>query len=621
MDHFVVLVRAGNAAVTIIDPALGRRKVSLREFAEKFTGVAIEVIQGPKFQKRDAPPSPSLRELAGPIRGLAKSLVVVFALALCLEAVSLVSPLIIQIVLDQVLTSSDINLLNLVAFGFTVLLLLQVTLTALRSWTAMWLSSHFNIAWSNTVFRHLLTLPNNYFMSRHMGDIVSRFGAVTVIQQTITTRFVSVIIDGMMASATLGMMLVYSSTLSIITIIAFLAYASLRITYFKVVRTMNLSQISDAARQQSTLFESIRAITSIRLSNQEATQGVKYLNASVATANSSIGLQRFDLWFRLANSLLFGMQRIAIIWFGAKLVLGGNLTAGMLLAFLAYVDQFAGRGAALIDYLVDLRLLRLQGERLSDIVHTKPEPNTDSVYVGPTPSATLSFNQVSFRYSQGEPWVLSGATFSVKEGETVAIIGPSGAGKSTIVRLIAGLLDPQVGSIELGGVDVKRLGKRELRRICGFITQDDHLFSGSIADNITFSDPDASLEQIIRAATLAQIHDDIAAMPMGYHTLIGDLGSTLSSGQQQRIIIARTLFRQPKILIMDEATSNLDVSREKALFDSLSKLGATRIIIAHRPETIRQADHVLVLAGGRLKRAEISKSQLDENILEDAKPH
>ncbi|EQD62305.1 colicin V secretion ABC transporter ATP-binding protein, partial [mine drainage metagenome] len=217
--------------------------------------------------------------------------------------------------------------------------------------------------------------------------------------------------------------------------------------------------------------------------------------------------------FGSLNNLLFGLERIGVVWIGASAILDGQLSAGMLMAFLAYSDQFTGRGAALIDYLIDLKLLRLQGERLADIVLTAPERHVDTPYVGPQPEAGLRLRGVSYRYAPGEPWVLKNLDLDIRAGESVAIVGPSGCGKTTLAKILLGLLDPEQGAISIGGIDLHRLGKARYRGMLGAVLQEDSLFTGSIADNISFFDPEATATRIEAAARLAHIHDDIVTMP------------------------------------------------------------------------------------------------------------
>lgn len=595
MDHFVVLREVNSSHVVIHDPAVGERKVAWIEVDKHFTGVALELSPGPKFQRRRPDPPLSLRSLAGSIEGLGRSLIQIFGLALVLELFALISPQFMQMVVDRVLADGDRDLLTFLGVSFLLLLVLQVLVTGLRTWVVTWLGTHFNMGWTGNVFQHLLRLPQEYFLKRHLGDIVSRFGAIASIQQTLTTQFVSIILDGLMAALTLVMLYVYSPLLASIIVASVVSYGLLRLLYFHVYREANLNQIMVNARQQSSFMESVRGIQTLRLYNQGPMQTSRYLNVTAEALNTAVSIQRLNLVFGSMNSLVNGAQRIAVLWLGAWLALGNNFSAGMLMAFASYADQFSSRSSSLIDYGIQLRLLRLQGERIADIVLANPEAYADGSHVGPAPLPSITFENVGYRYAEGEPWVIKDCSFEIRPGEMVAIVGPSGCGKSTLIRLMLGLLDPQLGCIRIGDIDLKHLGKANYRSMAASVMQDDRLFSGSIADNICFFDEDAKPEMIEEAARLAQVHGDIVSMPMGYHSLVGDMGSTLSGGQQQRVHLARAFYRRPKILVLDEATSHLDVTRERAVHASMKSMHMTIVMVAHRPEAAGNADRILML--------------------------
>ena len=595
LNHFVVLRKVSKRSITIHDPAFGERVIPLTEVGKHFSGVALELSKGPDFQRKSAATPVSLRSLAGSIHGLGRALATIFGLALVLELFGLLAPQFMQMVVDQVLADGDHDLLTFLGLSFCLLILLQTVVTAMRSWTVIWLGTHLNLNWTGNVFQHLMRLPQEYFLKRHLGDIVSRFGAIDVIQQTLTTQFVSVILDGLLATLTLGVMLAYSPILTGLSVMTLAVYVGLRLLYYRVYRESNLNQIVATARQQSRFMESVRAVQTIRLFNYGSAQTGRYLNSTVETLNTSVGVQRLTLLFNSLASLTGGAQRVGVLWLGASLAMGGQFSAGMLVAFVAYADQFISRGSSLVDYLIQLRLVRLQGERLADIVMTAPEPYTEGLYSGPTPEPSIQFENVSFRYADGEPWVLKDCNLAIEAGSSVAITGPSGCGKSTLVRLMLGLLDPQEGRVLVGGVDIRSLGKRAYRELVASVMQDDALMAGSVAENISLFDEKATPEVTEKAARLAELHGDIVAMPMGYYTLVGDMGSSLSGGQRQRLLLARALYRDPQILVLDEGTSHLDIACERRIVDTLRRFQMTRVLIAHRPETIASAETVITL--------------------------
>ncbi|MBO9878485.1 peptidase domain-containing ABC transporter [Xanthomonas sp. D99] len=512
----------------------------------------------------------------------------------------MLAPFYMQWVVDQVLVSGDHDLLMVVGLGFGLALLLQIGIGLLRGWSVVYLSSTLGLQWMTNVFAHLLKLPLFFFEKRHLGDVTSRLSSVQIIQNTLTTSFVESIIDGLMTIVTLGLMLIYSWKLALVTLLAVGLYLAIRAIAFHPMRNCTELQLVAAAKQQTHLLESLRGIQSLKVAGEESQRRSTYEGLLNDTVNQDARLARMGLGFSTASQLVFGIERIAVIWIGATMTLDNVFSVGMLVAYLAYKDQFATRVSALIDKWIEFRMLRLYGERLADIVLTPPECDYALPEVLPPTEPRIEVEGLSFRYAEGEPWVLKGCSFSIHAGESVAIIGPSGCGKTTLLKLLLGLLQPTEGVIRIGGHDVHKIGPRNVHAIVGAVMQDDQLFAGSIADNISFFDQDFDLERIEAAARLAAVHEDIAAMPMGYHGLIGDMGSSLSGGQKQRIILARALYRQPKLLFLDEATSHLDVMCERLVNEAVKQLKVTKVLVAHRPETIASADRVIVLEQGRV---------------------
>lgn len=600
LNHFVVLAKVGRKGVTVLDPASGERRLSFAEVSDHFTGVALELTPGHDFQPQKAEPAVTVRQLTGRVQGLWPALVQILLLSVALQIFVVIAPFYMQWVVDQVLVSADRDLLAVLGLGFGLALLLQVGIGLLRGWSVVYLSSRLGLQWMGNVFAHLLRLPLDFFEKRHLGDVTSRMSSVQAIQRTLTTSFVEAIIDGLMAVVTLGLMLVYSWKLALVTMLAVALYLGIRWLAYRPVRDGTERQLVAAAKQQTHLLESLRGMQSLKVAGEEATRRSTYDNLMVDTVNQDVRLARLGLGFNSASQLVFGVERIAVIWIGAVLALQNVFSVGMLIAYLAYKDQFAGRMAALIDKWVEFRMLRLHGERLSDIVLTPPDELDGQVESLPPADTRIEVENLSFRYADGEPWVLKDCSFSVEPGESVALVGSSGCGKTTLVKLMLGLLAPTSGTIRIGGQDLRKTGPRNVRAIVGAVMQDDQLFAGSVADNISFFDPDHDQARIEAAARLAAVHDEIAAMPMGYHSLIGDMGSSLSGGQKQRVILARALYRNPKLLFLDEATSHLDVMNERAVNEAVKQLSLTKVIVAHRPETIASVDRVLVVQGGRI---------------------
>ena len=599
LNHFVVLKKATGRGIVIHDPATGQRQVSMDEVSRCFTGVALELWPSASFRPAAPPPSIRFRDLIGRVDGLLGAGTQVLVLAVALEVFALVSPFYLQWVIDHVLLSADRDLLTTLALGFGLLLILQQLFTALRGWLLLHIGTHLSLQWQANVFAHLLRLPVAYFERRHLGDIVSRFGAVDEIRRQLTASFFSALIDGLMASVTLAMMFLYSPPLAWLAVGAMVAYTLIRSLWFRPLRLATEQEIVHHASQQSHFLETVRGIKAVKLFQRQNERRSGWLSLVAEQVNASVRTQRLGIAFQTTNGLLFGLVGIAILWLGARQTLDGAMTVGVLMAFKAYKDQFDGRLAGLVEKYFELRMLRLQGERLADIVLTRPEAEAPPPVGADAPVPAIRLRGLRFRYADSDPWVVDGIDLDIPPGQSVAFVGPSGCGKSTLINLILGVFPPVAGDIQIGDLSLRQ-GGEACRALIGTVMQDDTLFAGSIADNICFFDPAPDRRRIEECARLAHIHDEIAALPMGYGTLVGDMGTVLSGGQKQRIFLARALYKQPRVLILDEATSHLDVDCEQAVNRAIQSLALTRIIVAHRPETILSAERVVVLGGGKV---------------------
>lgn len=601
LNHFVVLKHVTSGGAVIHDPARGVVKLSRAETSKHFTGVALELSPHADFKPMKAREFISLRGLTGQVRGLPVALVQIFVLALALEVFALVGPFYMQWVLDQVLVSADRNLLTLLGIGFIAVTLLQILISAAQSWVVMWFGTMLNLQWANNLFSHMLRLPLDWYGKRHVGDIISRFGSLGAIQSTITTQFIGSILDGLMSSITLIVLFLYSAPLTLLVLGLFTAYLILRLAFFRPLYRLTEEQIVYGARQQTEMLETIRGALPIKLGNKQAERAAHYANTMIETSNRGIATQQLSILFGSLNSTLFGIGNVVLVWVAATLVLDGRFTAGMLIAYTAYASQFTSRAGNLVDYAMQLRMLKLHAERVSDIALAAPETAVEPAWTGEALRPSLEVRNVSFRYAEGEPWILKNCSLTIRAGESVALTGSSGCGKTTLAKVVLGLLEPQEGEILYGGIDIRKLGLARYRSQIGAVMQDDQLFAGSIADNISFFDQKTTSLRIQTAAHQAAIHQDIAAMPMGYESLVGDMGSVLSGGQRQRVILARALYRKPSLLVLDEATSHLDIECERLVNAAVNHLAITRLVIAHRPETVASAQRAVAVIDGAVQ--------------------
>lgn len=608
LNHFVVLKSVRGNQIIIHDPARGARKVPMDEVSHSFTGVALELFPTATFEHKDEKQTISMLGLIRNVSGIGTAFVQVALLSLALEFFGIVSPFYMQWVIDQVLISADRDLLTLLGVAFISITLFQNIISALRSWVSTWFSSMLSVQWSSNLCTHLLGLPLNYFEERHVGDILSRFGSMSAIQSTLTGRFISSIFDGVMSLVTLAVIFTYNSSLTFAVISLFLFYALIRWVSFRPFRQANEDQLMASAIAQSQLLESIRGVQAIKLNNKQELRVSTFTNETVESTNKGIITQKLSIGFNTLQSIISGAGKIILIWLAAVQVLDGNFTSGMLIAFISFSDQFISRSSGFINALIEFKMLRLHGERISDIVLTEKEQNMVSHVALPEEDGPikLDIRDLYFRYSATDTAIFTGFDLSIQAGESVAIIGPSGQGKTTLAKILLGLLKPEKGTLYVNDIDHIKLGMVHYRDLIGSVMQSDILFAGSIMDNISFFDADLDQRHVEKVARIAQIHEDIIAMPMGYNSMVGDMGSSLSGGQIQRVILARALYRKPRLLILDEATSHLDVAKESAINVAIKHMAMTRIIIAHRPETILSADRIIQICNHGV--VEVSRS-------------
>ncbi|WP_229507237.1 peptidase domain-containing ABC transporter [Pseudoduganella rivuli] len=599
LNHFVVLKAVRGEWATVHDPAVGDVRISMKDVSRHFTGVVLELTPGMTFTRKARQPPIPLSQLVGNLVGLKRSLVHLLVLAVVLEAVAMVMPVLSEWIMDGAIVSADTHLLTLLGMGLVLLGTTNATIGVLRSWIGLYISTTFNLQWMSNVMGHLLKLPVSYFERRHLGDIVSRFGAVHAIEQTLTNSAVEAVLDGLLALGTFVMMTIYSPKLAAVTLSAVVLYGIWRWARFGALRMAQMGVIAKNAKEQTYFLETIRGVRSIKLSNREQARRNNWMNLWVDATNANLGTQKLNLMFNVSWSYLATLERAAVLWLGASAVIEHAMSLGMLFAFLTYKEQFSSRVNLLIDRVIDFRMLHLQAERLGDILLTAPEESHAYRKHDIPDDLTLTLDNITYGYSDDES-ILDGVSLEIRPGECVAITGASGSGKSTCFKIMLGILAPVAGQVKLGGINLSHISHAQYRSLIGTVMQDDQLFAGTVFDNISFMDEKPVEAWVKECAVIAGVHDEINTMPMGYHTLIGDMGTALSGGQQQRILLARALYRRPKILFLDEATSHLDIENEARIGKAISELKISRVMIAHRPQTIAIADRVLSLQNGKL---------------------
>ncbi len=605
MNHYVVLERVSGGKCLIHDPARATRKMSLEEVSQHFTGVALELMPSAELARMEPAERLSLSGLWRSITGIRRSMLQVLLLTLVMQAYILILPYYTQFAIDRVLPTSDMELLTLLAFGFFMFLLVNVGASLLRAFVLMAAGASFGFGVSNNIASKLFRLPLTWFQKRHVGDILSRFQSVRPIQELLIDGSVAVLIDGVMAIFLLVVMFFYNVTMALVAVGAFLLYLLVRILTFPAERHAQEDVIIAAGIEQTTLIESVRGMPALRLANRESMRQIVWQNHLTSKINADLKHRHIGVWQENSNLLIFGVEFILSLYIGVVAVMASELTIGMLFAFAAYKTQFVTKGIELAEKFILFRMIGLHLERLADIALNDDDISYQSRGTDRTElEGAVELRDIRFRYARGESPVLTGANLKVEPGEYVAITGPSGGGKSTLIKILLGLIEPDEGTVSIDGRPLRSFGHKSFHEQVAGVLQDDILFSGTLLDNITMFEPAPDMEKVVQVARQAAIHDDILTFPMQYDTLTGEMGSSLSGGQKQRVILARALYREPKLLVMDEGTAHLDTHHEKAINEAILALGITRVIVAHRRETIASADRIFELTDGKLAELE-----------------
>ena len=587
MNHFVVLVAVKGKNIFVHDPARGKRKLTFAEASKHFTGVAMEFTPNQDFRKVDEREKVSAWQLLSMGTGLGGTVLQLVLLSLTLEVFAIAMPFFLQLVVDRVLVGRDADLLTVLGIAFGALVLIQVVVSGVRAWIGVYLSTRFNLRLLTALFNHLLKLPLGWFEKRNIGDIVSKFRSVDVIQKTLSTTFVETFIDGVMVLITLAVMAFYSPKLTTVVVVAAALYALLRWYFFYPQRYATDEQLAHEAKASTHFIETLRGMMAIKLNMRENERRGAYQNLVVDQINAGVKVQYVGIFQRGTNALIFGLESIIVVWMGALLVMEGKFSVGMLYAFIGFKLVFLGRVNNLIDKWNEFRMLDLHAERIADIALAEAETasSTAAVFAEGVEELTIEARNLGFAYGP-EGMVFRNVNFAIKPGEIVALVGPSGCGKTTLLKVLLGLLKPTEGQVLVNGRDLRDWDLGQFRARIGAVMQDDHLFVGTVEDNISFFDVDHDPERVRACARIAQIDAEISTTPMGYNTIVGSLGMSLSGGQKQRVLLARALYRNPQVLFMDETLDQVDARQEQVIRDAVSVHVKSTVFVSHRAESV-----------------------------------
>ena len=597
LNHFVVLKSVKGDKVKIIDPGIGQRIMTLSQVSKHFTGVAMELSPTAEFSAQDERLRPHLSLLWSRLVGLKRAIFQTLSLSIVLQLIVLVSPFYLQLVVDGALPRGDYQLLLGLALGFAGLAILRAVSEAVRGWAILVYGNQMSLQMVGNVFRHMSRLPTRYFEKRHVGDIISRMNSTKPIQEALTQSVVSVLIDGVMAALMLAVMFLYSPLLFAIVLLSAVLLITATLVIYPHLRRTQEETIYAKAVENTHVIESIRANTTVKLFGREAEREAAWRNLYTDFINANVEYGKLLVLQKFAETLINGLQIVIVVWAAAVLMMGDGsaFTLGMLVAFLAYRQYFTDAVSQLLQKGIEFRLLSLHLDRLSDIIFEEREPQRAVIEAAPDIKGHIELKDVSFRYADSDPWVLENRSLDIPAGQMVTLTGKSGGGKTTLMKLMLGLYAPESGELSIDGQSLSEIGLTNWRSQIGVVMQDDRLLSGTIADNISFFDPEMDMERVQKAAQSAQIHKTIAQLPMNYLSVVGDMGSILSGGQKQRLLLARALYQNPKVLFLDEGTANLDTETEKAIVGVIKNLEITRVIVAHRPAFIKASDIVVTI--------------------------
>ena len=596
-DHFLVLERAGRGSAVVVDPALGRRKAGWRELDRDFTGAALVFEPGPDFRPRPGR-RPSLARYRKTLRASLPALAQLVLAAAALQVVGLTLPVGSQILLDRVILPRQEAWLWGLAAALGAAALAGSLLALVQGRVAQGLQARLDDDLVGSFLDHLLRLPWSFFLQREPGDLLQRVESIAGVRAFLGGQAAKALLDGALLVSFAALMLAYQPRLGLLVLAIGLAQAGLLALIHDRSRQLAQAELAAAGREGGALLETLTGFETIKASGGASRMVQRWAHRMAARLGSGLERQRLGLAFGAVMTFFQSGTAALVLLYGGREVMAHRMTLGVLVAFLALQGLFMAPLMAFLEAWEQVFVLGIHLRRLDDVLETAVEPS------GPDAPGRLAgavaLRDVHFAHVPGAPPVLRGIDLDIRPGEKIAIVGPTGAGKSTLARVILGLHQPTRGRVAFDGRDLATLDLRALRRQLGVVLQETFLFDDTVEANLSLGDgslPRARLEEAARTACLDHV---IRALPGGYLFRVGVDGSSLSGGQRQRLSLARALARDPALLLLDEATSSLDLALEARIHANLAGLGCTRIVIAHRLATVRDADRILVLQEGRI---------------------
>ena len=598
-SHFVVFERTTRGGIRVIDPAHGRRVVPVNDLRRAYTGVAIICEPSDDFDRGSSRAKGTWRYLR-PMLRQSRNMARVIATSLLIRLAALGLPLLTALVVDEIVPRNDHRLLLVLAAGVGVVIGYNFLAAFLRANLLLELRTRFDMGLTMGFIDHLVKLPYSFFLRRSAGDLMMRLESNTMVRDILATGTLSAVLDGSFASLYLILLFVVSPVLAVVVLVLALLQITVMVLAWRRNQRLMSGSLQAQADTQSYAYELLAGIETLKASGAEHRAAEHWGGLFTDQVNIDLTRGRLTAAVDSAMSTLQVAAPLVILLVGTFQVLAGHMSLGTMLSVAALGAGFLGPLAAMVSSGLQLQLLTSYMQRINDVLDTPREQHGEHVRPAPRLSGQIRAADVSFCYGKLAPLVLSDVSLEIQPGQHIGIVGRSGSGKSTLAHLLLGLYQPTSGRIEYDGQDLAGFDAGSVRRQVGIVTQRPYLFGSSVRENIALTNPELPLEAVAEAARIACVHDDIAAMPMGYDTQLHDGGASVSGGQRQRIALARALVHRPSILLLDEATSELDTVTEQKIYTNLDAISATTIVIAHRLSTIRNADLILVMDQGRI---------------------